>query len=102
MITKTYLDGKLRSLEERLERRIDVKDHRVFREIEIDIANLKNGIKSMEEKFDENRDIIRNYIVEQNNMKEELKELKLRIGNIEKKINLESSKNGNDEIASDF
>ncbi len=66
MITKTYLDGKLRSLEERLERRIDLKDSRVLRNIEADIAELKNSIKLLEEKFNENRDLIENYIAKQN------------------------------------
>ena len=82
MITKTYLDGKLRSLEERLERRIDVKDNRVFRETETDIANLKNSIRALEEKFDENRDLIEGCLESQNDMKRELEELKSRIGDI--------------------
>ncbi len=66
MITKTYLDGKLRSLEERLERRIDVKDNRLLREIEADIAELKNSIRLLEEKNSENRDLIENCIANQN------------------------------------
>jgi len=41
MITKTYLDGKLNQLEEKLKRRIDMKDERTLCEIEIGIKNLK-------------------------------------------------------------
>ena len=84
MITKTYLDGKLRNLEERLERRIDIKDNRVFREIETDIANLKNSIRASEEKFDENRDVIEGCLESQNDMKRELEELKSKISDLEK------------------
>lgn len=66
MITKTYLDGKLISLEERLKRKIDTKDGRAFHKMEIDIAELKNSVKLLEEKFNENRDLIENYIAKQN------------------------------------
>ncbi len=66
MITKTYLDGKLINLEERLKRRIDMKDDRTLHKIETDIAGLKNDIKLLEEKFNENRDLIENYIAKQN------------------------------------
>ena len=66
MITKTYLDGKLINLEERLKRRIDMKDNRTLHKMEADIAGLKNDIKLLEEKFNENRDLIENYIVKQN------------------------------------
>ena len=69
MITKTYLDGKLRSLEERLERRIDMKDNRMLHKVEADIAELKNSVKLLEEKFNENRDLIENYIAKQNEEK---------------------------------
>ncbi|MEA1937277.1 MAG: hypothetical protein U9N04_04175 [Patescibacteria group bacterium] len=66
MITKTYLDGKLRSLEERLERRIETKDNKTLHKMEADIAELKNSIKLLEEKISENRDLIENYIAKQN------------------------------------
>lgn len=66
MITKTYLDGKLRSLEERLERRIEMKDNKTLHKMEADIAELKNSIKLLEEKISENRDLIENYIAKQN------------------------------------
>ena len=69
MITKTYLDGKLRSLEERLERRIDIKDNRTLHKVEVDIVELKSDIKLLEEKISENRDLIENYITKQNEEK---------------------------------
>ena len=69
MITKTYLDGKLINLEERLKRRIDMKDSRTLHKMEADIAGLKNDIKLLEEKFNENRDLIENYIAKQNEEK---------------------------------
>ena len=102
MITKTYLDGKLRSLEERLERRIDMKDNRLFREIEVDIANLKNSVKALEEKFNENRDIIGGCFESYDDIKRELGELKSKINDVEKKPDFESNRNSNDEIVSDF
>ena len=102
MITKTYLDGKLRSLEERLERRIDMKDNRLLREIEVDIASLKNSVKALEEKFDENRDIIGGCIEEQNNIKQELEEIKSKINNKEKELNAEPNKNNDSVITSDI
>ena len=70
MITKTYLDGKLRSLEERLERRIDIKDNRTLHKVEADIVELKSDIKLLEEKISENRDLIENYIAKQNEKEE--------------------------------
>ena len=69
MITKTYLDGKLRSLEERLERRIDIKDNRTLHKAEADIVELKSDIKLLEEKISENRDIIEGCLKSQNDMK---------------------------------
>jgi len=102
MITKTYLEGKLRSLEERLERRIDIKDDRIFREMETDIAELKNNAKLLEEKLDENRDVIEGCFEEQNNMKQELKKLKLKIDGAEKETDIELNGSKNNEITSDF
>lgn len=66
MITKTYLDGKLINLEDRLKRKIEMKDGRAFHKMETDIAELKNSVRALEEKFDENRDLIENYIAKQN------------------------------------
>lgn len=65
MITKTYLDGKLNQLEEKLRKRIEMKDERVSHKIEIDIADLKNKLKSLEERIEENKDLIRSYIEKQ-------------------------------------
>ena len=76
MITKTYLDGKLNQLEEKLKRRIDMKDERTLCEIETGIKNLKENIKLLEEKIEENRDIIRNYIKKQNGAEQETEKVK--------------------------
>ncbi|MCK5122549.1 MAG: hypothetical protein KAQ87_00105 [Candidatus Pacebacteria bacterium] len=89
MITKTYLDGKLNQLEEKLRRRIDMKDERVSHEIEADIANLKNSIKLLEEKIEENKDLIRNYVEKQNGTKQETEKI-------------EPSENKDTAITSDF
>ena len=72
MITKTYFDGKLNQLEEKLRRRIEMKDEKMSHEIKVDIANLKNSIKLLEEKIEENKDLIRNYIEKQEIKKVEL------------------------------
>ncbi len=84
MITKTYLDGKLNQLEEKLRRRIEMKDEQVSHKTETDIADLKNSIKLLEEKIEENKDLIRNYIEK---------------GETEK---IKRSKNKNSAIISDF
>ncbi|MCK5466471.1 hypothetical protein KAI56_03180 [Candidatus Parcubacteria bacterium] len=76
MITKTYLDGKLNQLEEKLKRRIDMKDEKTLCEIEIGIKNLKENIKLLEEKIEENKDIIRNYIGKQDDTKQETEKVK--------------------------
>ena len=72
MITKTYLDGRLNQLEENLKRKIEIKDERMSSEIKTDIANLKNKIKLLEERVEENRDLIRNCIE-----KKEIEKVKL-------------------------
>ena len=89
MITKTYLDGRLNQLEENLKRRIEMKDERVSHKTEADIADLKNKIKLLEEKIEENRDLIRNYTEKQNDAKQEIEEIKL-------------NENKEDVITSDF
>ena len=61
-----------------------MKDNRVFREIEVDIANLKNSVRALEERIDENKDIIGGCLESQNDIKRELEELKLRISDLEK------------------
>lgn len=76
MITKTYLDGKLNQLEEKLKRRIDMKDERTLCEIETGIKNLKENIKLLEEKIEDNRDIIRNYIKKQDGAEQETEKVK--------------------------
>ena len=53
MITKTYLDGRLNQLEENLKKRINMKDETIFREIEKEIASLKESIKLLGEKNEE-------------------------------------------------
>jgi hypothetical protein len=89
MITKTYLDGKLNQLEERLKRRIDMKDDRQTQEINAEIVELKNSLRLLEEKIEENRDIIRNYVAKQDDTKQDIERV-------------ESSKNKDDVITSDF
>ena len=76
MITKTYLDGRLGQLEENLKKRINMKDETMLREIEKEIVNLKENIKLLEEKIEEDRDIIRNYVVAENDVKQGLEKNK--------------------------
>lgn len=76
MITKTYLDGRLNQLEENLKKRINAKDETVFHEIEKEIVSLKESIKLLEERIEEDRDIIRNYITMKNDVKQELEKNK--------------------------
>ena len=89
MITKTYLDGKLNQLEEKLKRKIEMKDEMTLHKIEADIAGLKNDLKSLKEKIEENKDVIRNYIEKQADAKQEVKKI-------------EPSENKEDVIASDL
>ena len=89
MITKTYLDGKLNQLEEKLKRKIEMKDEMTLHKIETDIASLKNNIKLLEEKIEENKDMIKNYLEKQNNAKQKIEEIK-------------PSENKNNIITSDF
>ena len=89
MITKTYLDGKLNQLEERLKRRIDMKDDRQTQEINAEIVELKNSLRLLEEKIEENRDIIRNYVTKQDDAKQNIEGIK-------------PSKNKDEVITSDF
>ncbi|MEA2097680.1 MAG: hypothetical protein U9P70_01200 [Patescibacteria group bacterium] len=70
MITKTYLDGRLNKLEENLKKRINIKDETMFHEIEKEVVSLKKNIKLLEEKIEEDRDIIRNYIIMKNDVKQ--------------------------------
>lgn len=89
MITKTYLDGKLNQLEERLKRRIDMKDDRQTQEINAEIVELKNSLRLLEEKIEENRDIIRNYVAKQDDTKRDIEKTK-------------PNENKDDIITSDF
>lgn len=89
MITKTYLDGRLNQLEEKLKRKIEMKDEMTLHKIEADIAGLKNNLKSLKEKIEENKDVIRNYIKKQADAKQEVEKV-------------EPSENKEDVIASDL
>ena len=89
MITKTYLDGKLNQLEEKLKRKIEMKDEMTLHKIEADIARLKNNIKLLEEKIEENKDMIKNCIEKQDDTKQEREKVKI-------------GKNKDDIITSDF
>ena len=89
MITKTYLDNRLNRLEEKLKRKIEMKDEITLHKIEADITSLKENIKLLEEKIEENKDLIRNYIARQNGAKQEIEKVEL-------------SKKKEDVITSDF
>ncbi len=107
MITKTYLDGRLSQLEEKIKRTIDVKDNRQTEELNASIAELRNAVKLIEERVEENRDILENYLKERNgaadNNSEELKEP---VENFQEVGNAEDvkkeNKNDEDVITSDF
>lgn len=75
MITKTYLDGKLNQLEERLKRRIEIKDNRQTQEINAEIAGMKNALGLIEEKIAKNKDMLDHYLKEHNDVKIKLNEL---------------------------
>ncbi len=118
MITKTYLDGKLNQLEEKIKRTIDVKDNRQTEELSAEIKELRNTVKLLEEKVAENRDVLENYLREHNNLKksnglrenvEELKsepeELKQPIENFQETKDKEGAEERNkndDAITSDI
>jgi len=104
MITKTYLDGRLNELEEKLKKRIDIKDNRQNVEIKEDIDILKDKIRSIEEKVDENNDLLNNYLIEHNSLKEEIQKIQLKSGNIENQRSGSSDTKqiDEDEIISDF
>jgi len=89
MITKTYLDGKLNQLEEKLKRKIEMKDEMTLHKIEADIVGLKDNIKLLEEKIEENKDMIKNYLEKQNGTKQEVEKVKI-------------DENKDDIITSDF
>jgi len=89
MITKTYLDIRLNQLEEKLKRKIEIKDEIALHKIEARIASLENNIELLKEKIEENKNVIRNYIVKQDDTKQEVKKVK-------------PSENKNDIITSDF
>jgi len=57
MITKTYLDGRLDQLEERLEKKIDFKVSQAVQKRESEISKLKDGLRALEEKMSEDREI---------------------------------------------
>lgn len=84
MITKTYLDGKLNQLEENLKRRIDSKDNMQSGMTNKRIFDLKLFGDLINEKVIENKDILNNYLIEHNNLKQKIEELERRIENIEK------------------
>ncbi|NOQ68430.1 hypothetical protein GQ568_03235 [Patescibacteria group bacterium] len=102
MITKTYLDGRLNQLEESLKKRIDMKDNRQTQEINEEIMDLKENLRFVEERMVENRDIMENYLKENNNVKIELEDLKRKVDKIEKELNIRSGENKDDIITSDF
>lgn len=50
MITKTYLDGRLNDLEQKIEKKIDFKVGQAVQKRESEIAKLKDDLKVLEEK----------------------------------------------------
>ncbi len=106
MITKTYLDGKLNQLEEKIKRIIDVKDNRQTEELSAEIKELRNAVKLLEEKVAENRDILENYLKERNGAADNnSEELKQPVENFQEAGNAEEknkSNDDNDAITSDF
>ncbi|MCK5412923.1 MAG: hypothetical protein KAI57_00965 [Candidatus Pacebacteria bacterium] len=104
MITKTYLDGKLNQLEENLKRRIETKDNFQTEEINKKISDLKDSVNLISERAIENKDILNNYLVEHNGLKEEVQKLKHKIESIEehKKDNSSVKLENDDIITSDI
>ena len=103
MITKTYIDGRLNQLEEKLKRGIEAKDEKTFHEMEI--RNLKENVELLKEKIEENKDIINNYLSEHNDLEDEIKELKDKIYNLENSAEFEKgikTENEDDSIVSDI
>lgn len=60
MITKTNLDGRLSDLEEKLEKRIDIKIGQAVQKRESEIAKLKTDMRELKEKIDENKEVDEN------------------------------------------
>jgi chromosome segregation ATPase len=112
MITKTYLDGKLNQLEEKIKRTIDVKDNRQTEELSAEIKKLKIAVKILEEKVAENRDVIENYLKERNNPKDNAEEFKSDTEELHQSLknfqevgianDIKKKDNDNDIITSDF
>ena len=103
MITKTYLDGRLKQLEEKLKRGIEAKDEKTFHEMEI--KSLKENVELLKEKIEENKDIINNYLSEHNNFKNEIEELKDKIYDLENLVEFKKgikTENEDDSIVSDI
>lgn len=103
MITKTYLDGKLNQLEEKIKRTIDVKDNRQTEKINAEIGELRNAIKEIEEKAAENRDMLENYLKEHGGAADsnDLRELKQPTENFQETGSAEDMKkkdNNNDDV----
>ncbi len=105
MITKTYLDGKLNQLEENLKRRIEMKDSFQTEEINKKISDLRDSVNLINEKVIENKDILDNYLVEHNGMKERLEKLEgILVKSSEDKNERSDDKDNdsNDQITNDF
>ncbi len=98
MITKTYLDGKLNQLEEKIKRTIDVKDNRQTEELSAEIKELRNAVKLLDEKVAENRDILENYLKERNGAADNnSEELKQPVENFQEAGNAEENNKSNDD-----
>lgn len=100
MITKTYLDGKLNQLEEKIKRIVDIKDERQTEKINMEIGGLRNIIKEIEEKVAENRDILENYLKERNGSADNnSEELKQPVENFQEVENAEDKNRNSDDDA---
>ena len=87
MITRTYLDSRLRELEDRVERRIKAEIDRVLAKINADISNLKSATGETGEIGVESKDILlTNYAQLHDELKKDFKELKARVEKIEQAV----------------
>lgn len=86
MITKTYLDSRLASLEEKIEKKIDFKVGQAVQRRENSISRIEEKLKKLEEKIFERRDIDEKQDENNSLLSEQLESLKARLEKLEEKI----------------